>query len=151
MNSQSYIFLGYGLSDVLKKKIVIFGIFVAFPTFEFFLKAGGSVYVPKNHIRWIAGEFGFSLSVRHLLIKPALQDNCCIWGTPILHDDTQKFNGVPVFTDHFFFRCKVLDIKLSWVFRFGYVQFDNWHCGVYHWKWLYWINWKLLLLRNELS
>ena len=36
-------------------------------------------------------------------------------GTPILHDDTQNLKGVLVIADQFF-RCKVVDIKLSWVF-----------------------------------
>ena len=44
-------------------------------------------------------------------------------GTLILHDDIQNVKGELVFADQFF-RCKVVDIKLSWVFRFGYVQFD---------------------------
>ena len=45
-----------------------------------------------------------------------------MWGTPILHDNTQNFNGVLVFADQFF-RCKVLYIKLTWVFLFEYVHF----------------------------
>ena len=47
-------------------------------------------------------------------------------GTPILNDDTQNVKGVLAFADQFF-RCKVVDIKLNWVFLFGYVQFDNCH------------------------
>ena len=45
-----------------------------------------------------------------------------MWDTPISHNDTQNFNGVLVFADQFF-RCRVLYIKLTWVFRFEYVQF----------------------------
>ena len=47
-----------------------------------------------------------------------------MWDNPILHENNQKINGVPGFADNFF-RCKVLDIKLSWVFLFGYVEFNN--------------------------
>ena len=36
----------------------------------------------------------------------------------------QKFNGVLVFVDQCF-RCKESYLKLNWVFRFGYVQFNN--------------------------
>ena len=36
-------------------------------------------------------------------------------GYPILHDDTVKLKGLLVFADQYF-RCKVVDIKLSWVF-----------------------------------
>ena len=42
----------------------------------------------------------------------------------ILHDNTQNFNGVLVFANQFFY-YKVLDIKLSCVFLFEYVQFSN--------------------------
>ena len=71
MNSQSYIFFGYGLSDVLKK-IVIFEIFVAFTTFGVFLKLGDSVYVPTDHIRSIECPFRISLLVKKVRIKPAI-------------------------------------------------------------------------------
>ena len=48
-----------------------------------------------------------------------------MWGTPILHDDTQNFNGVLVFADQYFLN-RVLDINMSWMFHFEYLQFNNW-------------------------
>ena len=67
MNSQSYIFLGYGLSDVLKNSL-----FSKYLWHIRHLDSGGSVYDPADHIRWIAGPFSFSLSVRKVLIKPGI-------------------------------------------------------------------------------
>ena len=73
-------------------------------------------------------------------------------GTPILHDGTQNdLNGVLVFADQFS-HCKALDIKMSWVFLFEYVQFNNWHCLVDTMESKFTqLKEKIILLRNELS
>ena len=39
----------------------------------------------------------FSLSIRKVLIKPAIAWQWLYVGYPILHDDTRTFNGVQVF------------------------------------------------------
>ena len=123
------------LSFRCSEKIFIFEVFEAYPEFGFFLKPGGSGYVSKDHIRWITRAFSFSLSVRLILIKSAI---ALLWPYEdhpyhVLHDIVQVFNGVLIFTDQIF-GCKVFDIKLSRVFCFGYVQFNDWHCHLNHWK-----------------
>ena len=65
----------------------------------------------------------FSPSVSKVLIQPDMAMAVYIY-TPILRDDAQNFNGVLVFADQFF-RCKVLDLKLSWMLLFEFVQFNN--------------------------
>ena len=102
------------------EKSLIFEIFVAYPKFEFFLKPGGSVYVTKDHIRWITSPFSFSLSVMKVLIKAAITWQCLYVGYPHLHNNAQNFNWVLHLADQFF-RCKVLDIKLSWLFLFWHI------------------------------
>ena len=96
MNSQSYIFLEYGLSDILKK-FVIFEIFMAYTTSGFFLNPGNQT--SHNMAMTVCG------------------------GNPILHDDTQNLKVVLIIADQFF-HCKVVDIKLCWVFHF-------WICPVW--------------------
>ena len=127
MNSQSYIVLGY----VLQK----FEIVVGCTTFGFFSKPGDAVYVPKDHIKWIAVSFRISLSVKKVRIKPAIAWRCLYVVVPHFARRHPKFKSGTSFCRSIF-RCKEVDIKLSWMFLFGYVQLDNWHCHLYHWKWI---------------
>ena len=113
MNSQSSIFSGYGLSDVLKNSW-IFEIFVAYPTCGFCFKAWLFSICPEG---WITSPFNFSLSVRKVLIKSAIAWHVLYVGCPPpqpprtpppplpttnLHDNTYKF----IIAEQLF-RCKV--------------------------------------------
>ena len=89
MSSQSYIFLGYGFR--CSEKFVISEIFVAYTTFFFFfLKPSDSVYVSKDHIRWIASSFRISLSVKKVRIKPAIAWRWLYVGIPRFCTKTPK-------------------------------------------------------------
>ena len=120
--AQNYIFWECGPE---KKNFVIFEIVAAYTTIGFFSKPGGSVWVPKNHIRWKARPLTFSLSVRKVLIKPVIP---CQWlyvgYIPILHNDTQNFNGVLDFAETFFPLTNIRYIpQLRILFRYSICPF----------------------------
>ena len=83
---------------------------MAYTTFGFFLKHDDSIYVPTDHIRWIASSFRISLSIKIVRIKPA------VWGG---YSHFASWRRYPKFKSgtrfcRSIFRCKEVDIKLCW-------------------------------------
>ena len=79
MNSQNYIFLGYGLSEVMK--FFFLQIFEAYITFEFFLKTGGSVCPKRSCNIKKTSPFRCSFSLRKVLTKLAIAQ-LAVYGVP---------------------------------------------------------------------
>ena len=68
----------------------IFEKIVAYTTFRFLLKPGGSVYVPKDHIRLIASPFSFHLSAGKLMIEISRCMAMAVCGVPPFCTMTSK-------------------------------------------------------------